>query len=100
MPHHLVLKDKMELLELAQGDGVGSLVSYAQDFNRMLTMVPLKEEYAMKLIFLHNSKPWGSKICLSKNRHPKHLPWFDEGGGVHKKQRPFVPQCEIGSKVI
>jgi len=43
MPHHLVLKDKMELLELAQGDGVGSLVSYVQNFNRVLTMVPLKE---------------------------------------------------------
>jgi hypothetical protein len=28
MPHHLVLKDKMELLELAQGDGVGSLACY------------------------------------------------------------------------
>lgn len=92
MPHHLVLKDKMELLELAQGDGAGSLVSYVQDFNQMLTMVPLKKEYTRKLIFLCNSKPWGPKNCLSKDRHPKHVPMFDEGGGVHSKQRSFVPQ--------
>jgi hypothetical protein len=57
MSHHLVFRDKMDLLELAQGDEVGSLVSYVQDFNWMLIMVPLKEEYTGKLIFLHNSKP-------------------------------------------
>jgi hypothetical protein len=28
MPHHLVLKNMMELLELAQGDGTGSLAHY------------------------------------------------------------------------
>jgi hypothetical protein len=28
MPHHLVLKDGMEFLELTQGDGVGSLAHY------------------------------------------------------------------------
>jgi hypothetical protein len=45
-PHHLVLWDGMELLELTQGDDKGSLAAYVQDFNRMLTMVPLKDEYA------------------------------------------------------
>jgi hypothetical protein len=39
---HLVLKDKMELLELAQGDGVDSLACYVQDFNWMLIIVPFK----------------------------------------------------------
>jgi hypothetical protein len=92
MPHHLVLRDKMELLKLAQGDGIGSLASYVQNLNQMLIMVPLKKEYTKKLIFLHNSKPWGPKNCLSKDRHPKHLSRFDEGGGVHRKQWPFMPQ--------
>ncbi len=46
----------MELLELTQGDDKGSLAAYVQDFNRMLTMVPLKDEYAWKLIFLHGLK--------------------------------------------
>lgn len=81
----------MELLELARGDEAGSLVNYVQDFNWMLIMVPLKEEYTGKLIFLRNSKPWGVKNCLLEDRHPKHLPQFDEGGGVHRKQWPFMP---------
>jgi hypothetical protein len=50
MPHHLVFKDGMELLEFAQRDGIGSLACYVQDFNHMLTMVPLKEEFAKKLV--------------------------------------------------
>jgi hypothetical protein len=56
--HHLVLKDRMELLGLTQGDEGGSLATYMQDFNWMLIVVPLKEEYAKKLIFLHGLKPW------------------------------------------
>jgi hypothetical protein len=54
----LVFKDGMEFLKLAQGDMVGYLVSHVQDFNQILTMVPMKEEYAKKLIFLHGLKPW------------------------------------------
>ncbi len=57
MPHHLVLQDDIELLELTQGDDKGLLVVYVQDFSRMLTMVPLKDEYAQKLIFMHGLKP-------------------------------------------
>jgi hypothetical protein len=53
---------------------------------------PPERKYTKKFIFLHNSKPWGSKNCLSKHKHPKHLPRFDEGGGMHRKQRPFMPQ--------
>jgi hypothetical protein len=53
MSHHLVLQDGMEFLEFTQGDNKGSLTTYVQDFNRMLIMVPLKDEYARKLIFLH-----------------------------------------------
>jgi hypothetical protein len=53
MSHHLVLQDGMEFLEFTQGDNKGSLTTYVQDFNRMLIMVPFKDEYARKLIFLH-----------------------------------------------
>jgi hypothetical protein len=31
--------------------------TYVQDFNQMLIVVPLKDEYAKKLIFLHKLKP-------------------------------------------
>jgi hypothetical protein len=43
MLHHLVLKNGMELLNLAQGDGVGSLAHYVLDFGQRLNVVPLKE---------------------------------------------------------
>jgi len=33
MMHHLVFKDGMELLEFAQGDKVGLLVNYVQNFS-------------------------------------------------------------------
>jgi hypothetical protein len=33
MPHHLVFKDGMEFLEFTQGDGVGSLAHYVQNFS-------------------------------------------------------------------
>ncbi len=56
MPHHLVLKDGMKFLELTQGDGVGSLTHYVQDFNTKLIIVPLKKEFAKKLAFLHGLK--------------------------------------------
>ncbi len=60
--HHLVLKDKMELLRPTQGDEGGSLATYMQDFNQMLIVLPLKEGYAKKLFFLHGLKPWVWKI--------------------------------------
>jgi hypothetical protein len=44
-------------LELNQGDDKGLLVTYVHDFNYMLTVVPLKDEYVQKLIFLHGLKP-------------------------------------------
>jgi hypothetical protein len=44
--HHLVLWDEIELLKFTQGHDIGLLVAYIQDFNCMLTMVPLKDEYA------------------------------------------------------
>ncbi|CAM6014561.1 unnamed protein product [Sphagnum balticum] len=66
MLHHLVHRDGMEFLELTQGDNKGSLTTYVQDFSRMLTMVPLKDEYAQKLIFLHGFKPWVWKIVYQK----------------------------------
>jgi hypothetical protein len=44
--HHLVLRDGMEVLELTQEDNRGSLVTYIQNFNHTLTLVPLRDEYA------------------------------------------------------
>jgi hypothetical protein len=70
MLHHLVFKDGMELLELTQGDKVGSVVSYVQNFNWMLTMVLLKEEYVKKLIFFHGLKPWIWKIVYQRTNIP------------------------------
>jgi hypothetical protein len=56
MPHHLVLKDGMDFLKLAQGDGMGSLSHYVQNFNTKLIIIPLKE-FVRKLAFLHGLKP-------------------------------------------
>jgi hypothetical protein len=56
----------MEFLEVTQGDNKGSLTTYVQDFIRMPTMVPLKDEYAQKLIFMHGFKPWVWKIVYQK----------------------------------
>jgi len=61
-PHHFVLQNGMEFLELTQGDDRGSLAVYVQEFNRMLIMVPLNDKYVRKLIFLHVFKPWVWKI--------------------------------------
>jgi hypothetical protein len=41
-----MFKDRMELLELTQGDGVGSLVHCVQKFNMQLTFFPFKKEFA------------------------------------------------------
>jgi hypothetical protein len=59
-----VLQEGIELLEFTQGDDKGSLAIYVQDFSHMLIMVPLKDEYVQKLIFLHGFKPWVWKVIL------------------------------------
>jgi hypothetical protein len=56
MPHHLMLKDGVEFLELTQGNGVGSLAHYVQDFNTKLIIIPFKKVFARKLAFLHGLK--------------------------------------------
>jgi hypothetical protein len=61
-PPHLVFQDGMELLEFTQWDKRGSLATYVQCFYQMLTIVPLKDEYVQKLIFLHGLKHWMWKI--------------------------------------
>jgi hypothetical protein len=66
MPHHLVLKDGMEFLEITQGDGMGSFAHYVQDFNTKLIIVPFKKEFARKLAFLRGLKPWLQKIVYYK----------------------------------
>jgi hypothetical protein len=64
MPFHLVLKDGMELLDIAQGDGVGYLANYVLDFNQKLNVVPLKEKFTKKLVFLHGFKALSPKKYL------------------------------------
>ncbi len=64
--HHLVLRNGMEFLELTPREDRGLLLAYVQDFNCMQTMVPLKDEYVWKLIFLHALKPWVKKIVYQK----------------------------------
>jgi hypothetical protein len=66
MLHHLVLWVVMELLEFTQEENRGLLVVYVQDFSRMLIVIPIKDEYAQKLIFLHGLKPWVQKIVYQK----------------------------------
>ncbi len=61
----------MELLKFTQGDNRGSLATYVQNFNQMLTMVPLNNEYFRKLIFLHGFKPWVHKIVYQNIDIPK-----------------------------
>jgi len=70
MPHHLVLKDGMEFLEITQGDGMGSLAHYVQDFNTKLIIVPFKKEFARNLTFLRGLKPWLEKIVYYKVNIP------------------------------
>jgi hypothetical protein len=40
MPHHLELRDGMELLELTQGNNKSFPTTYVQDFSQMLIIVP------------------------------------------------------------
>jgi hypothetical protein len=40
MLHCVLFKDGMEFWEFAQGDGMGSLAYYVQDFNHMLIVAP------------------------------------------------------------
>jgi hypothetical protein len=66
MPHHLVLKDKMELLEFAKKDGMGFVTHYVQKFNFKPNIVTFKEKFVKKLAFLCGLKPWVHKIVYRK----------------------------------
>jgi hypothetical protein len=61
-----VLWNGLELLDLTQKDNGGLLTTYVQDFSCMLIMVPLKCEYAQKLIILHGLKLSMWKIIYQK----------------------------------
>jgi hypothetical protein len=71
MPHHLVLWDGMDLLEFNQGNNKGFFTTYVRDFSQMLIVVPLKDEYAKKLTFLHKLiKSWVWKIIYQSINIP------------------------------
>jgi hypothetical protein len=97
MPHHLVLQNGMELLEFTQGDDRGSLVVYVQDFNCML--VPFKDEYVQKLIFLHGLKPWVQKIIYQRTNIPETYQRLMKMVECVEDETPTCPKGEIGSGV-
>ncbi len=61
----------MELLEFTQGHEGGFLATYVYEFNQMLIVAPLKEEYVRKLIFLRGLKSWVQKVIYQKMDIPK-----------------------------
>ncbi len=92
MLHRVVFKDGMELLEFAQGDGVGSLAYYVQDFSHMLIVAPMKEKFVRKLVFMHGLNPWVCKIVYQKlDILDTNVKAYDDGG-VHGGWRPSMPQ--------
>lgn len=99
MPHHLVFQDGMELLELTQGDDIGSLAAYVQDFSRMLTMVPLENEYVWKLIFFHGLMPWVQKIVYQRIDILKTCQGLMKMVERMENETHMCPKGETGSKV-
>ncbi len=99
MSHHLVIQDDIKFLELTQGNNKGLLVAYVQDFNCMLTMVPLKYEYAQKLILLHGLKPWVRKIVYQWIDIPKTCKGLMKMVECMENEALVHPKGEIGSKV-
>ncbi len=97
--HHLVLRDGIEFLELTQGDNKGSLTTYVQDFNCMLSMVPLKDEYVRKLIFLHGFKPWVRKIVYQRTDILETCQGLMKIMECMKDEAATCPKGEIGSGV-
>ncbi len=97
--HHLVFCDGMKLLELTQGDNMGSLATYIQDFSCMLIMVPLKGEYAWKLIFMHGFKPWVGKVVYQRTNISKTCQGLMKMVECMEDEAPTRPKGEIESRV-
>jgi hypothetical protein len=89
----------MELLELTQGDFGGSLATYIQDYNCMLIMVPLKDEYAQKLIFPHGLKSSVQKIIYQRIDNPKTYQGFMKMMECMEDEAPTCPKGEIKSVI-
>lgn len=51
--HNQILKDGQELLRLHQSNGLGAMGRYVQTFASLLNLIPMKEKYAQKVVFLH-----------------------------------------------
>jgi hypothetical protein len=62
----------MEFLEFAQGDGMGSLACYVQDFSHMLIVAPMKKKFVRNLVFMHGLNAWVQKIIYQKMGHFRH----------------------------
>jgi hypothetical protein len=98
-PHHLVLQDGMELLEFTQWDERGSLATYVQGFYQMLTIVPLKDEYAHKLIFLHGLKHWVWKIVYQNINIPNTCQGLMKMVECMEEEASICPKGETSCKI-
>jgi hypothetical protein len=58
---------------LYQGDGLKALGKYVQSFVAFLSLIPMKEEYAQKVAFLHGLQPWVHKSIVQRSKVPKIL---------------------------
>jgi hypothetical protein len=89
----------MEFLEFTQGDDRGSLATYIHDFSCMLIVVPFKDEYVQKLIFLHGLKPWMRNIVYQKINIPEMCQGLMKMMECMEDEVPARPKGEIGSGV-
>jgi hypothetical protein len=82
-------------LEFTQGDDKSLLATYVHDFNCMLTVVLLKDEYAQKSIFLHAVKPWVWKIIYQRIDIPKMCQGLMKMVKCMEDEAPTYPKGEI-----
>jgi uncharacterized membrane protein len=75
------------------------LAAYVQDFSHMLTMVPLKNEYVWKLIFLYVLMPWVQKIVYQRIDISKMCQGLMKMVECMENETHVCPKGEIGSKV-
>jgi hypothetical protein len=62
-------------------------------------MVPLKDEYFQKLIFLHGLKPWMQKIIYQKTDIPKMCQKLMKMMECMADETPTLPKGETRCKI-
>jgi hypothetical protein len=66
----------------------------------MLIVVPLKDEYAWKLIFLHELKPWVQKIVYQRTNISEMCQGQMKMVECMEDETPTQPKGETGNRVI